>query len=169
MLDSTLYNDSCHGRTSCNFLSDSTVYNDSCQGDLACGFVENSTIHDGSCQGKRTCVDVKNSIIGKGSCNGTGNDIGNSCDRSENITIGNNSCNMEPNSSVKVCEKCAHNVPDNACNQGITDDITEGYCMYCTADQGQGYSAVYGGSNENDPSPFSPLPSKNKKSKTNKK
>ena len=121
---------SCHGFWSCIHASDSTIYNESCHSKNACQYMKNSTIHDGSCQGDYTCSDVKNSIIGKGSCTG-------SCVGSENITIGNNSCNKDPknNAAFNVCNECAHNVPDNACNQGITDDMTGGYCNYCVADQ----------------------------------
>ena len=104
--------------------------------------MKNSTIHDGSCQGDQACDMVKNSIIGKGSCNGglgygTNGDwgrYGKNCGLSENITIGNNSCNgVESGTLADLCYKCKHNVPDNACNQGITDDMTGGYCNYCFA------------------------------------
>ena len=51
----------------------------------------------------------------------------------ENVTIGNNSCKnqLDGNKRHNVCYRCKHNVPDNACNQGITADITDGYCTYC--------------------------------------
>ena len=145
---------SCHGEDSCNSVSDSTIYNDSCQSS-ACKSMQRSTIHDGSCNGGQTCDSVKNSIIGKGSCNGYSScygmqnaTIGNgSCNGSDHgggfsqtygmscefagigspVKIGNNSCNGE-----QVCYECKHNVPNNACNQGITDDMMEdGYCNFC--------------------------------------
>ena len=93
-----------------------------------------------SCQGGYACEYVENSIIGKGSCNGASNEYiyQSSCYKSKNITIGNNSCNKDPNSLVGVCAECAHNVPDKACNQGITDDMTDGYCNYCGENPFQG-------------------------------
>ena len=112
-------------------VCDSTINEGSCQSKESCRYVQNSTIHDGSCQGYQSCKTVKNSIIGKGSCTGIN---GNSCDHSENITIGNNSCNgglTKNNTATNVCEKCAHNVPNNACNQGSTDDMTDGRCNFC--------------------------------------
>jgi len=119
---------SCHGESACKFVSDSTIGNDSCQGLFACHFLQNSTIHDGSCRCTDCCEEVKNSIIGKGSCNDENGEHGySSCFASENITIGNNSCNGH-----KVCRLCKHDVPDNACNTGITDDMdSSGYCNYC--------------------------------------
>merc|ERR1711865_45196 len=113
---------SCHGKYSCQTVSDSTIDNVSCHGNTACQSVQNSVIHKGSCQGEKTCRNVKNSIIGKGSCIGGGH----SCGASENVKIGNNSCN-----GGRVCYNCKYNVPDNACNQGSTDDMTDGYCNYC--------------------------------------
>jgi len=140
---------SCHGKGSCKDVSDSTIGNDSCHGDYSCSKVQNATIHDGSCRcdDGDCCEDVKNAIIGKGSCNG-GTD-GYSCAGSENVKIGINSCN----GGGGVCKNCAHNVPDNVCNQGSTDDMTGGYCNYCVATQGVVPSST----------------SKNKKSKSNKK
>lgn len=121
--DSTIDNFSCHGDSACNTVQDSTIGGGSCLADYACTAVSTSTIHDGSCNYTYSCRDVKNSIIGKGSCTGDGK----SCAGSENVKIGNNSCN-----GVSVCYKCKHNVPDNACNQGITADMTkDGYCRYC--------------------------------------
>jgi len=117
---------SCHGSMPCKHASDSTIGNDSCHGTMACKSVQNSTIANDSCQGDYSCEDVKNSIIGTGSCTG-------SCYALENIKIGNNSCN---GGSVLytggVCYQCKHDVPDNACNQGITDDMdSNGFCNYC--------------------------------------
>ena len=89
---------------------------------MACYEVKDSTIHAGSCQGGDSCLGVQNSIIGEGSCTKD-----KSCHEVVNVKIGNNSCNGE-----KVCCLCRHNVPDNACNQGSTDDLTEdGYCKFC--------------------------------------
>jgi len=119
---------SCHGKKSCAYVSDSTIGNDSCQGLFACYSVQNSTIHDGSCRCHDCCEDVKNSIIGKGSCN----DGDTNCAGLENKKIGNNSCNNGGNINGGVCNQCKHNVPDNACNTGITDDMDiNGYCNYC--------------------------------------
>ena len=88
---------------------------------MACYEVKDSTIHAGSCQGGDSCLGVQNSIIGEGSCTKD-----KSCHEVVNVKIGNNSCNGE-----KVCYECFHNVPNNACNQGITDDMTDGYCNFC--------------------------------------
>ena len=130
---------SCHKYKACRDVSDSTIGNDSCHGPFACTSLQSSTIHDGSCRcdDGNCCVDVKNSIIGKGSCNDdrvqrenhpvcTGTNCDTSCAGLENKKIGNNSCN-----GTNVCYKCKHDVPDNACNQGITDDMTNGKCNYC--------------------------------------
>ena len=140
---------SCHGNRSCRGVSDSTIGNDSCHGLVnACNSVQNSTIHDESCRCDdgywgHCCEDVKNSIIGKGSCNDdrvqrenhpvcTGTNCDTSCAGLENKKIGNNSCNNGKNSNGGVCYQCKHNVPDNACNTGITDDMdSNGYCNYC--------------------------------------
>ena len=113
---------SCHGRKACFGVEDSTIDNDSCHGASACSIMEDSTVGNESCLGTQPCDGVKNSVIGKGSCTDSY-----SCEDIENITIGNNSCNGDD-----VCYKCKHNVPDNACNQGITADMTtDGYCRYC--------------------------------------
>ena len=120
---------SCHGNYSCKDVSDSTIGNDSCQSwHGSCGSVQNSVIHDGSCQGDYSCYGVKYATIGKGSCNAGSDRNYSSCDDLvDNVKIGNNSCNGH-----KVCYECKHNVPDNACNQWITDDIDiYGYCNYC--------------------------------------
>jgi len=94
---------SCHGTQSCFKVAVSTIGNDSCHDQNACQYVQNSTIHDGSCNGYSSCKYVGN------------------------VKIGNNSCN-----GGSVCKECAHNVPDNACNTGITDDMdSNGYCNYC--------------------------------------
>jgi len=145
---------SCHGHGSCNHASDSTIHNESCQGFFACTSLKSSTIHDGSCRCGdgdgygHCCEDVKNSIIGKGSCSdgratclavknsiiGTGScNYWQSCDALENIKIGNNSCNGHTvYNAGGVCKECKHDVPDNACNWGITDDMdSNGYCNYC--------------------------------------
>ena len=141
---------SCHSQKSCKDVSDSTIGNDSCHGlfGFACHSVQNSNIHDGSCRcdDAYCCDNVKNSIIGKGSCNdgrvhgsrqcANGKENPNrNCDTScgglENKKIGNNSCNNGKNSNGGVCYQCKHNVPDNACNEGSTDDLTDGYCNYC--------------------------------------
>merc|ERR1711865_895674 len=134
---------SCHGGGACKHASDSTIHNESCHGVDSCHSVQNSTIHDGSCRcddGKdvECCEKVKNSIIGKGSCNGGGNRKNgairaSSCYGLENKKIGNNSCNSNGKDTYDgVCYQCKHNVPDNACNQGITDDMdSKGYCNYC--------------------------------------
>ena len=150
---------------SCTYMENSTIHDSSCQGDAACLYVMNSTIQEGSCQGNSSCDSALNSIIGKGSCNGNGigkneKAFGYSCAGIENITIGHNSCNKGLNSSVGVCEDCAHNVPDNACNQGITADMTDEYCNFCVATQG---AVSY------EPVGVSSSTSKNKKSKSNKK
>jgi len=116
---------SCHGSMPCKHASDSTIGNDSCHGTMACKSVQNSTIANDSCQGDYSCEDVKNSIIGTGSCTG-------SCYALENIKIGNNSCNGGSVYTGGVCYQCKHDVPDNACNQGITDDMdSNGFCNYC--------------------------------------
>ena len=143
---------SCHGYKACRDVSDSTIGNDSCHGPFACTSLQSSTIHDGSCRcdDGDCCDKVKNSIIGKGSCNdgrvhgsrqcANGKENPNrNCDTScgglENKKIGNNSCNNGENSNGYdgVCYQCKHNVPDNACNTGITDDMDPitGYCNYC--------------------------------------
>ena len=127
---------SCHGKGSCETVFDSTIDNDSCHVKKSCWFLENSTIHKGSCQGENTCSFVQNSIIGEGSCNGGSDKKDNgssSCSYSKNVTIGNNSCNqLDGSAKYVICYKCHHNVPDNACNQGSTDDLTEdGYCKFC--------------------------------------
>merc|ERR1711865_400743 len=122
---------SCHGIKSCEKVSDSTIGNHSCLSGLACQSVQNSIIHVGSCHcdDGHCCYGVQNATIGKGSCN-TGSSNGQyaySCDYVVNVKIGNNSCNGK-----EVCKKCKHNVPDNACNPGITDDMDiTGYCNYC--------------------------------------
>ena len=113
---------SCHDMHSCDSVSDSTIDNVSCHGRTACQGVQNSIIHKGSCQGEKTCYQVTNSIIGEGSCNNGSN----SCHYLKNVTVGNNSCNGE-----EVCWGCKHNVPDNACNQGSTGDMTDGRCNFC--------------------------------------
>jgi len=116
---------SCHGSMPCKHASDSTIGNDSCHGTMACKSVQNSTIANDSCQGDYSCEDVKNSIIGTGSCTG-------SCYALENIKIGNNSCNGGSVYTGGVCYQCKHDVPDNACNQGVTDDMDiNGFCNYC--------------------------------------
>ena len=125
---------SCNGQKSCREVSDSTIANDLCHGNNACKFVQNSIIHDGSCHGLNTCEAVKNSIIGKGSCTGPryNDDYDYSCGGLENITIGNNSCNGGSVYKRGLCYQCKHNVPDNACNEGITDDMDiHGNCNYC--------------------------------------
>ena len=126
--DSTIGNDSCHGTNSCISVQRSTIHDGSCHGGYSChaaNSVQNSTIHDGSCRcdDGHCCAEMQNSIIGKGSCSGGSS----SCEYVVNVKIGSNSCNGK-----KVCYKCKHNVPDNACNQGITDDVdSNGYCNYC--------------------------------------
>jgi len=133
--DSTIGNDSCHGTNSCISVQRSTIHDGSCHGGYSChaaNSVQNSTIHDGSCRCDDgvCCKDVKNSIIGKGSCTGTTSYT--SCAGLENIKIGNNSCNGgSVYNTDGVCYQCKHDVPDNACNWGITDDLTNGYCNYC--------------------------------------
>ena len=120
---------SCHGHQSCGYVSDSTIDNDSCQGYQACKSVQNSVIHDGSCQGgKNTCFGLEYTTIGKGSCNTGSDSSSSSCESMvDNVKIGNNSCNGD-----EVYSKCKHDVPDNACNQGITDDMDiNGKCNYC--------------------------------------
>jgi len=114
---------SCHGEYSCQKVSDSTIDNLSCHGNSACYNSNNITIGGGSCLGRAVCDYMENTTIGKGSCNYSN---GYSCAGSENVKIGNNSCNGD-----EVCADCAHNVPDNACNPGITDDMTNGKCNYC--------------------------------------
>jgi len=123
--DSTIDNVSCHGNTACQSVQNSVIHKGSCQGEKTCVGVKNSTIHDYSCNDRFSCRYVKNSIIGKGSCSSADSADG-SCAWSENVKIGNNSCN-----GGGVCYNCKHNVPDNACNQGSTDDMTDGYCNYC--------------------------------------
>ena len=122
---------SCHGKNSCKSVSDSTIYGLSCQGSSACLKVKDSTVGGNSCQGDQACDSVKNSIIEADSCNGDGSP----CASSENVKIGEHSCNSQPVNGNGVCNKCKHNVPDNACNyynQGITADLTaSGYCIYC--------------------------------------
>jgi len=114
---------SCQGRDACKFVSDSTIDNDSCQGEYSCREVSDSTIGKQCCRGVSSCNEVKNATIGKGSCNG-GSGV---CGFVVNVKIGNNSCNGK-----RVCYECKHNVPDNACNQGITDDMDiNGFCNYC--------------------------------------
>ena len=87
----------------CREVSGSIIENDSCHGDNACNSVQSSIIHDGSCHGVYSCYGVQNMQIGNNSCNGN-----------------------------KVCYKCKHYVPNNSCNQGITDDMDiHGNCNYC--------------------------------------
>ena len=119
---------SCHSHNSCRDVSDSTIGNDSCHGVRSCTSLKNSTIHDGSCHGGSfSCYEVKNATIGKGSCNYSNEQRSESCEYVVNVKIGNNSCNGKG-----VCKECKHNVPDNACNPGITDDMDiNGYCNYC--------------------------------------
>ena len=137
---------SCHSQKSCKDVSDSTIGNDSCHGYRSCTSLKSSTIHDGSCRcdDGHCCEDVKNSIIGKGSCTDgrhrnydydplcTGTNCNTACAGLENKKIENNSCNNGKNTNGGVCYQCKHNVPDNACNTGITDDMdSNGYCNYC--------------------------------------
>jgi len=119
---------SCHGGETCREVSDSTIGNDSCHGSNACKSVQSSIIHDGSCHGGYPCYEMKNATIGKGSCNSIDDDDRSfSCEHVANVKIGNNSCNGRG-----VCKECKHDVPDNACNTGITDDMdSNGYCNYC--------------------------------------
>ena len=124
---------SCHNLKACREVSDSTIGNDSCHGTHSCISVQSSIIHDGSCYGGFSCYGVQNANIGKGSCNYSRGDLvyseqrSYSCEYVENVKIGNNSCN-----GYKVCRLCKHDVPDNACNPGITDDMdSNGYCNYC--------------------------------------
>merc|ERR1711865_667296 len=142
---------SCHGGEACRLVSGSNacksvqssiIHDGSCHGGYpslgtnSCKSVQRSTIHDGSCHGSFSCYEIKNATIGKGSCNehsessfdpAVSVDYVYSCGYVVNVKIGNNSCNGK-----KVCYKCKHNVPDNACNQGITDDMDiNGFCNYC--------------------------------------
>jgi len=140
--DSTIGNDSCHGSKACKSVQSSIIHDGSCRGGYpslgtnSCKSVQRSTIHDGSCHGSFSCYEIENATIGKGSCNehsessfdpAVSVDYVYSCGYVVNVKIGNNSCNGK-----KVCYKCKHNVPDNACNQGITDDMDiNGFCNYC--------------------------------------
>jgi len=126
--DSTIDNDSCHGLNSCKSVQRSTIHDGSCHGDYSCQAMENATIGKGSCTMFSSCAGMQNTNIGNGSCNGgSGDGNGKSCKYVVNVKIGNNSCNGK-----RVCYKCKHNVPDNACNQGITDDMdSDGFCTYC--------------------------------------
>ena len=124
---------SCHNYKACREVSGSIIENDSCHGDNACNSVQSSIIHDGSCYGGFSCYGVQNANIGKGSCNYSRGDLvyseqrSYSCEYVANVKIGNNSCNGN-----KVCYKCKHYVPNNSCNQGITDDMDiHGNCNYC--------------------------------------
>jgi len=125
---------SCHGNDACKHASDSTIHNESCHGRYSCRSMQNSTIHEGSCRSDHygfSCFEIENATIGKGSCNSyienTNGRGAESCEYLVNVKIGNNSCNGK-----KVCYQCKHDVPDNACNQGITDDMdSNGFCNYC--------------------------------------
>merc|ERR1711865_981882 len=96
---------------------------DSCWGNDACFKTNNINVGTSSCHGIKACAYVKSdSTIGNDSCHGDY-----SCEYVKNKKIGNNSCN-----GYKNCKECKHNVPDNACNTGITDDMDiHGYCNYC--------------------------------------
>ena len=61
---------------------------------------------------------------------------------------------LDGDERYNVCYRCKHNnVPDNACNQGITADMMDGYCSYC------GEKLVDGdGSSKSNPLPFYFLP-----------
>ena len=119
-----LYRSLAQGPNACMKTNNVNIGASSCHVTRSCQEVSESTVGNDSCRGPYSCYEMQNSIIGKGSCRSTD---GYSCSGSENVQIGNNSCN-----GGSVCQKCKHNLPDNACNKGITDDIDiNGYCNYC--------------------------------------
>ena len=119
-----LYRSLAQGPNACMKTNNVNIGASSCHVKRSCQEVSESTVGNDSCRGPYSCYEMQNSIIGKGSCRSTD---GYSCSGSENVQIGNNSCN-----GGSVCQKCKHNLPDNACNKGITDDIDiNGYCNYC--------------------------------------
>jgi len=134
---------SCWGKDACFKTNNINAGTSSCHGDQSCKKVSDSTIGNDSCHGHAACYGVQNATIGNGSCNaGSSNpnsidDYAFSCEYVVNIKIGNNSCNGG-SEYTGVCQKCKHNVPDNACNAGITDDMNiNGYCNYCFVEKSQ--------------------------------
>jgi len=91
-------------------------------------------IKSGACVGKQACYYLKDSSIGENSCNGN-----NACNSNDsfkvfnniftNLNIGNNACNGDG-----ICKYCESNsvVPNDACNDLNGDDVTNGYCNYCS-------------------------------------